>query len=537
MSTADDRSPWWRGAVIYQVYPRSFADGNGDGIGDIAGIRARLDHLSELGVDAIWLSPWYPSPMADAGYDVADYRDIDPVFGTLAEAEALIAEAHAVGIRMIVDIVPEPLLRRAPVVPGGAGRRPGRAGAGAVLVPARPRARRRRAADRLARRVRRHHLDPDHEPGRHARRLVPAPVHPGAARPQLGPPGGARRVRGASCGSGSTAGVDGIRIDSAALLIKDPALPEVDADAPHPFHDRDGVHEIYRAWRRVADAYAGDRALIGEVWLPDARAVRQLPAPGRAARRVQLRLPRLRLGRRALLRECIDATLARARAGRRAGHLGAVQPRRHPARHPVRPRGHHVQLRQQARRHPDRPGARHPPGPGRRAAVAWRCPAPPTSTRARSSASGRSRTSRTSCARTRCATASGGIDPGRDGCRVPLPVVRRRAAVRLQPGRRDRRAVAAAAGRRGRTARSRRRPATRTRCSSCTASALAPAPRASRRLATARHALAAVRTRRARLRPRRRASPASSTSPPPRSRCRTIETCLLASGPTRRRTC
>ncbi len=82
MSTADTR-PWWRGAVIYQVYPRSFADGNGDGIGDIAGIRSRLDHLSGLGVDAIWLSPWYPSPMADAGYDVADFRDIDPIFGTL----------------------------------------------------------------------------------------------------------------------------------------------------------------------------------------------------------------------------------------------------------------------------------------------------------------------------------------------------------------------------------------------------------------------------------------------------------------------
>ena len=101
-----DSYRWWRSAAIYQVYPRSFADGNGDGIGDLAGIRARLGYLRDLGVDAIWFSPWYPSPMADAGYDVADYRDIDPAFGTLAEAAALIAEAHALNLRVIVDIVP-----------------------------------------------------------------------------------------------------------------------------------------------------------------------------------------------------------------------------------------------------------------------------------------------------------------------------------------------------------------------------------------------------------------------------------------------
>src|SRR6266540_3691474 len=97
---------WWRTAAIYQVYVRSFADGNGDGVGDLAGIRARLGYLADLGVDALWLNPWYPSPMVDAGYDVADYRDIDPTFGTLAEAEALIREAHTAGLRIIIDIVP-----------------------------------------------------------------------------------------------------------------------------------------------------------------------------------------------------------------------------------------------------------------------------------------------------------------------------------------------------------------------------------------------------------------------------------------------
>src|ERR1700754_140479 len=97
---------WWRSAVIYQVYVRSFADGNGDGTGDLAGVRARLRYLADLGVDALWFSPWYPSPMADGGYDVADYRDIDPAYGTLQQAEQLIAEARELGLRTIVDIVP-----------------------------------------------------------------------------------------------------------------------------------------------------------------------------------------------------------------------------------------------------------------------------------------------------------------------------------------------------------------------------------------------------------------------------------------------
>src|SRR5882762_2894506 len=100
---------WWRDAVVYQVYVRSFADANADGTGDLAGVRAGLSYLRDLGVDALWFSPWYPSPMADSGYDVADYRSIDPLFGTLAEAESLIAEALELGIRTIVDIVPNHL--------------------------------------------------------------------------------------------------------------------------------------------------------------------------------------------------------------------------------------------------------------------------------------------------------------------------------------------------------------------------------------------------------------------------------------------
>ena len=97
---------WWKTAVIYQIYPRSFQDSNGDGIGDLNGIRRRLPYLAALGVDAIWISPFYPSPMADFGYDVADYCDVDPRFGTLADCQSLIAEAHALGLKVILDFVP-----------------------------------------------------------------------------------------------------------------------------------------------------------------------------------------------------------------------------------------------------------------------------------------------------------------------------------------------------------------------------------------------------------------------------------------------
>ena len=98
--------PWWRDAVTYQIYPRSFADANGDGIGDVEGIRSRLPYLKSLGIDAIWISPWYPSPQHDHGYDVSDYMDIEPAYGTLAQAEQLIKETHEFGIKFIVDIVP-----------------------------------------------------------------------------------------------------------------------------------------------------------------------------------------------------------------------------------------------------------------------------------------------------------------------------------------------------------------------------------------------------------------------------------------------
>ena len=98
-------SDWWRGAVIYQIYPRSFRDSNGNGVGDLKGVIDKLDHVASLGCDAIWLSPFFTSPMKDYGYDVADYRGVDPLFGSEADADALIAKAHALGLKVIIDQV------------------------------------------------------------------------------------------------------------------------------------------------------------------------------------------------------------------------------------------------------------------------------------------------------------------------------------------------------------------------------------------------------------------------------------------------
>ena len=98
--------PWWHTAVVYQVYIRSFSDADGDGTGDVRGLCERLDHLVDLGVDALWINPWYPSPQVDAGYDVADYRDVDRAYGDLEQGEELVRAAHAAGLRVLLDIVP-----------------------------------------------------------------------------------------------------------------------------------------------------------------------------------------------------------------------------------------------------------------------------------------------------------------------------------------------------------------------------------------------------------------------------------------------
>ena len=264
--------PWWRDAVTYQVYVRSFADGNGDGVGDLSGIRGRLGYLAELGVDALWLNPCFPSPMADAGYDIADYRDIEPSFGTLAEMDALIAEAHAVGIRILLDVVPNHCSDRHPrfqealrAEPRSSARswfwfRPGRGPGGAEP----PNNWQSYFGGPAWTRV----TEPDGSPGQWYLHLF-APEQPDFnwENPEV------RADFVKTLRFWFDRGVDGFRIDSAAVLVKDPLLPDLDPAAgeadPHPYNDRDGIHEIYQEWRAVADAYDEPRALLGEVWIAD----------------------------------------------------------------------------------------------------------------------------------------------------------------------------------------------------------------------------------------------------------------------------
>jgi alpha-glucosidase len=276
------RRPWWRNAAIYQVYLRSFADGNGDGVGDIAGVRARLPYLSGLGIDAIWFNPWYPSPMADGGYDVADYRDIDPMFGTLGEAEQLIAEAHDLGIRVIIDIVPNHCSDRhawfqgaLAAGPGSAERerfwfRPGR-GAGGELPPNDWRS-------IFGGRAWTRTTNPDGSPGEWYLHLF-APEQPDLNWSNAE----VRQEHEDVLRFWFDRGAAGVRIDSAALLFKDGGLPDFDpaqAPDPHPYVDRDELHEVYRAWRAIAESYPEDRILIGEIWLPDSERFARYLRPG-----------------------------------------------------------------------------------------------------------------------------------------------------------------------------------------------------------------------------------------------------------------
>ncbi|MFY1634322.1 glycoside hydrolase family 13 protein [Solwaraspora sp. WMMB335] len=306
MSTADNER-WWRNAVIYQIYPRSFADGDGDGIGDLTGIREHLPYLAGLGVDALWLSPWYPSPMADAGYDIADHRDIDPVFGTLAQAEELIGYAHRLGLRIIVDLVPNhcsdahPWFQAALADPAAPERdlfwfRPGRGPDGAEqptdwVSPF--------GGGTWTRTT-----DPDGSPGDWYLHLF-APQQPDFNWDHP-------RVRAEFADIirfWLDRGVDGIRIDSAAMLAKDPTLPQVTDDGPHPFVDVDAVHDIYRDWRRIADSYPGDRALIGEIWLPDQQRFANYLRPDEL--HAAFNFDFLGCAWTAVaLRACVDATLA-----------------------------------------------------------------------------------------------------------------------------------------------------------------------------------------------------------------------------------
>jgi alpha-glucosidase len=262
---------WWRSAVIYQIYIRSFADGNGDGTGDIAGVRRHLSYLRDLGVDAIWFTPWYPSPLADGGYDVENYFGIHPSFGDLEQAEALIREALALGIRTIIDIVPNHISDQHPWFKAALASPPG--------SPERERFWFRPGHGKNGDEMPNHWIsnfqgntwtrtkNADGTPGEWYLHLF-TPEQPDLNwnHPDV------RKLHEDVLRFWFDRGVAGVRIDSAALLIKDPELPEVPEvvqPGQHPNVDRDEVHDVYRSWRAIADSYPGSRVLVGEVWMPD----------------------------------------------------------------------------------------------------------------------------------------------------------------------------------------------------------------------------------------------------------------------------
>lgn len=262
---------WWRTAVVYQVYPRSFSDSNADGIGDIEGLRSRLPYLADLGIDAIWLSPFYPSPLADGGYDIADYRDVDSRLGCLADFDALTHDAHGLAIKIIVDIVPNHTSERHPWFEQALRAAPGSA-----------------ARDRY---IFRDGTGPDgKDPPSDWR------SHFGGSAWDQIPDGqwychlftreqpdlnwGNEEVRQYFVNTlrfWANRGVDGFRIDVAHSLAKDLSEPlrsqphldsQLPLDGTDPLYDREEVHTIYEEWRKVFDEYDPPRMAVAETWHP-----------------------------------------------------------------------------------------------------------------------------------------------------------------------------------------------------------------------------------------------------------------------------
>ena len=270
---ARSERPWWRDAVTYQIYPRSYADANGDGKGDIEGIRSRLPYLKKLGIDAIWISPWYPSPQKDHGYDVSDYMDIEPDYGTLEDAKRFIDEAHALGIKVIADIVPnhssdqhewfQEALKSPPGSPARAryifregkgenGELPPNNWEGIFGGP---------AWERIT--------EADGKPGQWYLHLF-AVEQPDFdwKNPEV------HEYFEKVLRFWLDLGIDGFRIDVAHGMIKAEGLPDVTEEVEllgtqlMPFWDQDGVHDIYRHWRKIFDSYPGDRMAVAEAWAP-----------------------------------------------------------------------------------------------------------------------------------------------------------------------------------------------------------------------------------------------------------------------------
>ncbi|MCU1405354.1 MAG: alpha-amylase [Glaciihabitans sp.] len=274
---------WWRQAAVYQIYPRSFTDSNSDGIGDLPGITQRIPYLQQLGIDAVWLSPFYPSALADGGYDVDDYRDVDPRLGTLDDFDRMVAALHAAGIRLIVDIVPNHSSNRHPWFQEALASSQGSAA--------------------RARYIFRDGLGPNGaEPPADWTSTFggPAwePVGDGQwylhyfAKEQPDFDWSNREVQDdflTTLRFWSDRGVDGFRVDVAHGLAKNlpdplPSQAELDASdktsGTHPMWDRDEVHDIYAAWREVFNTYDPPRIAVAEAWVEPSRRARYASSGG-----------------------------------------------------------------------------------------------------------------------------------------------------------------------------------------------------------------------------------------------------------------
>ena len=298
----DPSRPWWKDAVVCQIYPRSFADDDGNGVGDLAGITSRVPYLKDLGVDAVWLSPFYPSALADGGYDVDDYRDVSPQIGTLADFDAMVAALHEAGIRVMVDIVPNhssnlhPWFRAA--LAGGPD-----------------------APERALYHVREGSGQDGEQPPNDWRSIFGGPAWERiddldeAGRALTGPGTGrphqwylhifatqqpdlnwehpqVRQDFRDTLRFWADRGVDGFRIDAALGLVKDMSRPyrpfaeipwwPLPEDGSHPLMDRDAVHGIYREWREVLEAYDPPRFAVAEAGVAASRRAAYAASVGQA---------------------------------------------------------------------------------------------------------------------------------------------------------------------------------------------------------------------------------------------------------------
>lgn len=282
--------PWWRDAVIYQIYPRSFASSGGP-IGDIPGAISRLDHLARLGVDAVWLSPFYRSPQRDAGYDVEDYRDIDPIFGTMDDVDALIARAHSLGLRIVFDIVPNHTSDRHVWFRQALAAGPGSPERERYWFRPAPNDWRSVFGGRAWTRV----CDREDAPGSPWESDASWYLHLfDSSQPDLNWSNPEVQAEFHDIlRFWLRRGVDGFRVDVAHGLVKDPALPnwgrtaamvegekaanegekKPEKNEPAPMWNLDGVHDIYRQWRKVLDEFGPDRMLVAEAWVSPASAI------------------------------------------------------------------------------------------------------------------------------------------------------------------------------------------------------------------------------------------------------------------------